>query len=89
MSFGETAFAGSATQATCLVANGRILLVQHSTTFTISNSMLNCTGDTPLQITWSFEGGNLSSHLGLKTALIGSRTSMLLVEPVSLGNQVN
>ncbi|XP_035704480.1 Down syndrome cell adhesion molecule-like protein Dscam2 isoform X15 [Folsomia candida] len=87
MSFGETAFAGSATQATCLVANGRILLVQHSTTFTISNSMLNCTGDTPLQITWSFEGGNLSSHLGLKTALIGSRTSMLLVEPVSLGNQ--
>ncbi len=44
-------------------------------------------GDTPIEITWSFAGhSNLSTHLGLKTALIGTRTSMLLVDPVIPGN---
>jgi len=47
----------------------------------------NILGDTPLDISWSFQGGPLSTHLGLKTTLIGARLSMLLVEPVIPGNQ--
>lgn len=39
-----------------------------------------------MDITWSFQGGRLSSHLGLKTTLIGARMSVLLVEPVIPGN---
>ena len=44
-------------------------------------------GDTPLEITWSFQGGPLGSHQGMKTTVIGSRTSVLLVEPVIPGNR--
>ncbi len=39
-----------------------------------------------MDITWSFQGGRLSTHLGLKTTLIGARMSVLLVEPVIPGN---
>jgi len=46
-----------------------------------------CIGDLPLEITWSFQGGPLSTHFGLKTTMLGSRMSVLLVEPVIPGNQ--
>lgn len=39
-----------------------------------------------MDITWSFQGGRLSTHLGLKTTLIGARMSVLLVEPVVSSN---
>jgi hypothetical protein len=40
-----------------------------------------------MEIFWSFQGGPLGSHLGLKTAPLGARVSVLLVEPVSPSNR--
>ncbi|XP_069356505.1 cell adhesion molecule Dscam1 isoform X31 [Maniola hyperantus] len=36
-------------------------------------------GDTPLAITWSFHGKELSSHEGIMTTKIGQRTSLLTI----------
>lgn len=36
-------------------------------------------GDTPLTITWSFHGQELSSHQGIATMKIGPRTSLLTI----------
>ncbi|XP_052739465.1 cell adhesion molecule Dscam2 isoform X5 [Bicyclus anynana] len=36
-------------------------------------------GDTPLAITWSFHGKELSSHEGITTTKIGQRTSLLTI----------
>jgi len=44
-------------------------------------------GDLPMEIFWSFQGGPLGSHLGLKTSPLGSRVSVLVVEPVSPSNE--
>lgn len=43
---------------------------------------LNChvsKGDKPLQITWSFHGEDLSSHLGIETTKLGDRSSVLTI----------
>ncbi|XP_024082572.1 Down syndrome cell adhesion molecule-like protein Dscam2 isoform X11 [Cimex lectularius] len=46
-------------------------------------------GDTPLVITWSFHGEELSSHLGIVTAKIGSRTSLLTIESAMAAHSGN
>lgn len=46
---------------------------------------LNCyvsKGDTPLSVSWSFHGKELSSHLGIMTTKIGDRTSLLTISSV-------
>lgn len=43
---------------------------------------LNChvsKGDKPLKITWSFQGDDLSSHMGIETMKIGDRSSILSI----------
>ena len=39
-------------------------------------------GDEPLQVSWSFHGGHITSDLGIITTPIGSRGSMLLITSV-------
>ncbi|CAF4862530.1 unnamed protein product [Pieris macdunnoughi] len=50
---------------------------------------LNChvsKGDTPLTITWSFHGKELSSHEGITTTKIGQRTSLLTISSAMAGH---
>ncbi|CAG4948443.1 unnamed protein product [Colias eurytheme] len=50
---------------------------------------LNChvsKGDTPLTITWSFHGKELSSHEGITTTKIGQRTSLLTIMSAMAGH---
>ena len=39
-------------------------------------------GDEPLTISWSFHGTNITSDLGIVTAPIGSRGSMLIISSI-------
>ncbi|KAK6620957.1 hypothetical protein RUM43_011256 [Polyplax serrata] len=39
-------------------------------------------GDKPLDITWKFSGGNLSSQVGVTTTRVGDRTSLLTISSV-------
>ncbi|XP_015172281.1 PREDICTED: Down syndrome cell adhesion molecule-like protein Dscam2 isoform X3 [Polistes dominula] len=40
-------------------------------------------GDTPIEITWTYEGQPLSQYMGYSVGKIGPRTSILLIEPVT------
>lgn len=46
-------------------------------------------GDTPLKISWSFHGEELSSHMGMSTSRIGDRTSLLTINPVMAAHSGN
>lgn len=37
-------------------------------------------GDTPLDISWTFNGSKSFKHLGITTAKVGQKTSLLLIE---------
>lgn len=39
-------------------------------------------GDEPLKIRWTFHGHDISSDLGIQTANLGSRTSILIISSV-------
>ncbi len=39
-------------------------------------------GDEPLQVSWTFHGGQITSDLGILTTPIGSRGSLLLISSV-------
>lgn len=39
-------------------------------------------GDTPIEISWRFEGKKLSEALGYRVNQVGSRMSILLIDPV-------
>jgi hypothetical protein len=43
-------------------------------------------GDTPLTISWSFQGEDLSTHVGIVTTKIGARTSLLTIASVVAGH---
>jgi hypothetical protein len=61
-------------------------------TFAGETVQLNCfvaKGDTPLKITWSFHGEELSSHMGMSTARIGDRTSLLTIGSVMAAHSGN
>lgn len=40
-------------------------------------------GDTPINITWRFNGDPLSQFMGYTTGILGPRTSVLLIETVT------
>ncbi|XP_043494052.1 Down syndrome cell adhesion molecule-like protein Dscam2 isoform X3 [Polistes fuscatus] len=40
-------------------------------------------GDTPIEITWTYEGQPLSQYMGYSVGKLGPRTSILLIEPVT------
>ncbi|XP_035731487.1 Down syndrome cell adhesion molecule-like protein Dscam2 isoform X14 [Vespa mandarinia] len=40
-------------------------------------------GDTPIEITWTYEGQLLSQYMGYSVGKLGPRTSILLIEPVT------
>lgn len=46
-------------------------------------------GDPPLDITWSFQGTELSSQMGISTAKFGRKTSLLVIDPASSGHRGN
>ena len=46
-------------------------------------------GDQPLQISWSFHGGHISSNLGIITTPIGNQGSMLLISSVKHDHRGN
>jgi hypothetical protein len=46
-------------------------------------------GDTPLKISWSFHGEDLSSHMGMSTSRIGDRTSLLIINSVMAAHSGN
>nr|CAD7199658.1 unnamed protein product [Timema douglasi] len=46
-------------------------------------------GDLPLDISWSFQGTELSSQMGISTSKMGKRGSSLLLDPASLGHRGN
>jgi len=56
------------------------------------NAQLTChvsKGDRPLQISWSFHGRELSSHMGLTTTKIGDSISVLVIASVTAGHSGN
>jgi len=56
------------------------------------NVQLTChvsKGDRPLQLSWSFHGRELSSHMGLTTAKIGDSISVLVIASVAAGHSGN
>ena len=46
-------------------------------------------GDSPLDITWSFQGTDLSSQMGITTTKIGRKTSVLVIDPATSGHRGN
>lgn len=53
---------------------------------------LNCfvaKGDLPLKISWNFHGEELSSHMGMSTAKMGERTSLLTIESLMAAHSGN
>ena len=46
-------------------------------------------GDSPLDITWSFQGTDLSSQMGISTARFGRKTSVLVIDPANSGHRGN
>lgn len=47
-------------------------------------------GDTPLKISWDFDGQNSSySQLGMSTSRIGERTSVLIIESLMASHTGN
>ncbi|KAJ8895525.1 hypothetical protein PR048_000861 [Dryococelus australis] len=46
-------------------------------------------GDFPLDITWSFQGTELSSQMGISTNKIGKKASLLLIDPATSGHKGN
>lgn len=46
-------------------------------------------GDSPLDITWSFQGTDLSSQMGISTAKFGRKTSVLVIDPANSGHRGN
>jgi len=56
------------------------------------NAQLTChvsKGDRPLQLSWSFHGRELSSHMGLTTTKIGDSISVLVIASVTAGHSGN
>lgn len=56
------------------------------------NAQLTChvsKGDRPLQLSWSFHGRELSSHMGLATTKIGDSISVLVIASVAAGHSGN
>lgn len=39
-------------------------------------------GDSPLEISWSFQGWEMSSHLGITTTKVGEKTSLLSISSI-------
>lgn len=46
-------------------------------------------GDQPLDISWSFEGTNVSSMMGVSTTKVGRKASLLMIDPISAGHRGN
>ncbi|XP_059477700.1 cell adhesion molecule Dscam2 isoform X5 [Neocloeon triangulifer] len=46
-------------------------------------------GDLPLEITWSFQGSNLSTQMGISTTKVGRKASLLLIDPTLPGHTGN
>lgn len=46
-------------------------------------------GDRPLEITWSFLGKEISSHLGISTTKIGDTTSLLTISSTTAAHSIN
>ena len=44
-------------------------------------------GDTPLTLTWSFHGNNISSDSGILTSNLGMMTSILMINSVDHGHR--
>jgi hypothetical protein len=56
------------------------------------NAQLTChvsKGDHPLQLSWSFHGRELSSHMGITTTKIGDSISVLVIASVGAGHSGN
>lgn len=56
------------------------------------NAQLTChvsKGDHPLQLSWSFHGHDLPSHIGLTTTKIGDSISVLVIASVVAGHSGN
>lgn len=39
-------------------------------------------GDTPIDISWSFYGQDMSTHLGITTTKVGDKTSLLVISSI-------
>lgn len=46
-------------------------------------------GDSPLDISWSFEGNHINSEKGFSITKIGKKASLLLIDSVSEGQAGN
>lgn len=46
-------------------------------------------GDQPLDISWSFEGTNVSSMMGVSTTKVGRKASLLMIDPITAGHRGN
>lgn len=46
-------------------------------------------GDVPIEISWSFQGSELSSQMGISTTKVGRKASLLLIDPIMSGHRGN
>ena len=46
-------------------------------------------GDEPLYISWTFEGKNITSLMGVTTTKIGRKGSSLMIDPISADHRGN